>query len=401
MIKYSNLNFPENGHPMWLSINLQRVDQWSMIFQLQNRPHKAVEPLECDWLFLGDRFLSVKNSETQHLLANFISQTKNVVINDLVHAKENQHRWVQEGLPKWMPRRDYILVTNAQTSFESRSWLRIYHYDFLFNRTKAYYSGFPFGNAPWYHAGRENYRAPLVADNADQKSKVFISPCRLYLEQNRTTFRKQLFDLMAGYAEDGYRSGPGRVHNGAWDKSPAGLYLMSTTDDPLINFTELGWRFDPVKRQTKLRLESLLNWKGARWHGYSPIHNFYYEDSFISIYAETLEHGQTVVITEKTYEPLIKGHFVLPFGTTGLVSAVKSLGFELPDFINYTYDVIEDDAARFECFAREVKRLMRISTHRWRALWRAHLDLIQYNQRLFFIRDYHRLEITLESGNRT
>jgi hypothetical protein len=396
MIRYSNLNFPENGHPMWLSINLQRVDQWSMIFQLQDLAHEAVEHPECDWLCLGDRFLALENAETQQLLASAISRAKHVVINDLVHNFDNQHYWLEEGLPTWMPHRDYILVTNSRTRFEPKPWLRIYHYDFLFNRTKAYYSGFPFMNAPWYYAGHENYRAPSVRDNADQKSKIFLAPCRLYLDQDRTLFRKRLFDLMSHYPDDGHRSGPGRVRNGAWDKSPTGLYLASTTDDPLINYKKLGWRFDPIMNKATIKKRSLAKWKGSRWGGYNPIHNDYYDDTFISIYGETIEHGDVVVITEKTYEPLIKGHFILPFGAKGLVAAVTALGFEQPRFIDYSYDLIDNDPDRFECYAEEVKRLLRIPMHRWRVLWREHLDLLRFNQRLFHMRDYDRLEIPWE-----
>lgn len=397
MIKYSNLNFPEDGHPMWLSINLQRVDQWSMIFQLQNLEHRAVEYPECDWLCLGDRFLSLENAETQELLAGAVREAELVVINDLVHNFENQHKWVTEGLPGWLPQREYILVTNSRTRLESKPWLHIHYYDFLFNRTKAYYSGFPFINSPWYYAGRENYIAPPVRDNADQKAKVFISPCRLYLDQDRTSFRKRLFDLISRYSDDGYRSGPGRVRNGAWDKSPTGLYLASTTDDPFINYKKLGWRYDPIKNKTTLKARALTRWKGSRWGGYNPIHNDYYDHTFISVYGETIEHGHVVVITEKTYEPLIKGHFILPFGVKGLVAAIKAMGFKLPRFIDYSYDLCDNDTDRFEFYAEEVKRLMHIPVHRWRVLWRENLDLLRYNQKLFFIREYDRLELSWES----
>jgi hypothetical protein len=391
MINYSNLNFPENSHPMWLSINLQRIDQWSMIFQLQGLPHQAVELGEADWLFLGDRFLALDNAETQQRLAAGIRNAKYVVINDLVHNYEGQLDWINEGLPQWMPRREYFLVTNSRARIEPEPWLRIHRYDFLFNRTKAYYTGFPFTGDPWYFAGHQNYSAPCVKRDAGHKSKVFISPCRLYLDQNRTLFRKKLFDLMARYSQDGYRSGPGRVKNGAWDKSDTGLYLASSTDDPFVNYRRLGWGYDPIKNKIRLKKKALSKWRGSRWGGYNPVHSRYYDDTFISIYAETLEHGSNVVITEKTYEPLLRGHFVLPFGSRGLVAAVKEIGFLLPDFIDYEYDSLADDSERYLCFSEEVKRLMHFPYQRWRTLWRQHTDLLRHNQRVFHARDYERL----------
>ncbi len=394
MIKYSNLNFPENGDPVWLSINLQRIDQWSTVFQLQGLKHVAVEPQEADWLFLGDRFLDLDNATTRQLLCERIQLVEHVVIHDLVHNYEHQHKWIEEGLPTWMPSRNYFLVTNSQVRFEPPEWLCVHYYDFLFNRTKAYYSGFPFHGSQWYFAGHHNYLAPCVKDSADHKSKVFLSPCRLYTDQNRTQYRKRLFKLMGRYGEDGYRSGPGRVKNGAWDKSPTGLYLASSADDPLINFRRLGWSYDPIKGRVKLKKKALKKWRGARWGGFNPIHNAFYEDTFVSIYGETIEYSSNVVITEKTYEPLIKGHFVLPFGSSGLVEAIRRRGFQLPEFIDYDYDLEQNDDERFALFTTEVKRIMRFPIHRWRTLWKEHIDLLRYNQRLFHVRDYDQLNLS-------
>lgn len=401
MINYSNLNFPENGDPIWLSINLQRVDQWSMIFQLQNLKHVTVEPNECDWLCLGSRFLSVDNVETQKILGGLLEKAPFVVINDLVHAEENQHIWITKGLPDWMPRRKYLLVTNSQTKFNNPDWLEVHYYDFLFNRTKAFYTGFPFENSPWYYAGWENYQAPLVRNDGENKQKIFLSPCRLYEDQNRTVFRRQLFNLMVKYKEDGFRSGPGRVKNGAIDKTPTGAYLESMTDDPLVNYRKLGWHYNPQKKSLNIDLGPLSKWAGSRWGGYNPIHLHYFKNSFISIYAETIETGEMVVITEKTYDPLIKGHFILPFGCAGLVSSIKEVGFRLPEFIRYDYDSISDDAVRFEHYAKEVRRIMRFPKQRWCALLDENLALLRYNQRLFHCRDYYKLQLPFGQSEST
>ena len=290
MIRYCVINFPEDGRPMWLQMEHQYLDQWSMIFQLQNLAHQRVELHRCDeWLFLGDKFLRLENPVTRRMVRAAICKAKYVVINDLVHAVEGQHEWLQKGLPAWMPRRDFLFVTNSQTKLKSTLRTRIHHYDFLFNRTKAYYAGFPFVGSPWYFAGRENYRAPAVTDNA-RRRKIFISPCRLYLDQQRTLFRKQLFDLVARFRARGYRSGPGRVPNRQLNKSSTGLYLASTADDPLINFKKLGWKYSPTTNKADVNVRALHRWKGSEWYGYNPIHNYYYDDTFISIYGETIEY---------------------------------------------------------------------------------------------------------------
>ena len=106
-----------------------------------------------------------------------------------------------------MPAREYDLV-KLKLDSPAPSNVRVHQYDFLFNRTKAYYSGFPFTGSTWYDAGREAYRAPVVEDNVIDKKKVFISPCRLYLDQGRTFYRKKLLDVTAQFSDRGYHSGP-------------------------------------------------------------------------------------------------------------------------------------------------------------------------------------------------
>jgi UDPglucose 6-dehydrogenase len=394
LLTYCSLNFPEDGKPAWLNVDRQRVNQWPMIAELQGLRHRLVTLGACnEWLFLGDRFLYLQNEDSQAILATAIRKASRVVINDLAHAMEGQHGWLTTGVPAWMPARDYDLVTNSQTRLSAPSNVRVHQYDFLFNRTKAYYSGFPFTGSTWYDAGRENYRAPVVKDNAVDKKKIFISPCRLYLDQNRTFYRKKLFDLTAQFRDRGYRSGPGRIRNGMLDKSGTGSYLLSTTDDPLINFQKVGWCFDPETKHADIDVNRLHAWRGAEWHGYSPVHNHYYDNTFVSVYAETIEHGGFVVVTEKTYEPLIKGHFILPFSNHGFLAAVRNLGFLLPDFIDYSYDDIEDNDVRFERYAAEVSRILTQPLPTWRRHWRSHLKLLQYNQRLFYRREYDPLDI--------
>ena len=64
---------------------------------------------------------------------------------------------------------------------------------------------------------------------------------------------------------------------------------------------------------------------------FHPVHNLYYQSTYVSAYIETLTNvnpanGQVVrALTEKTYNPLIKGHFILPFGYHGLIDDLDEL----------------------------------------------------------------------------
>ena len=85
---------------------------------------------------------------------------------------------------------------------------------------------------------------------------------------------------------------------------------------------------------------------GIHAWGFSPPHNDYYDSSVISIYIETLTYNEehaSKCITEKTFTPMCKGHFVLPFGTPGTIDHLKKeYGFEFPHWLNYDYDNLPD-----------------------------------------------------------
>jgi len=89
-----------------------------------------------------------------------------------------------------------------------------------------------------------------------------------------------------------------------------------------------------------------FNILGIHAWGFSPPHNDYYDSSTLSIYTETLiynEEHASKCITEKTFTPMCKGHFVLPFGPPGTIDHLKlEYGFEFPHWIDYEYDNLPD-----------------------------------------------------------
>jgi len=119
-----------------------------------------------------------------------------------------------------------------------------------------------------------------------------------------------------------------------------------------------------------------------------PVHSDLYDRSYISIFIETTVTSGQKLITEKTYDPLIKGHFILPFGYSGIIQDLKSMGFIFPNWIDYSYDAIEDTNTRFHVFRKEIKRLLdlpkpSIDNHHIRDI-----DMLKHNQKLFFTKPY-------------
>jgi hypothetical protein len=181
-------------------------------------------------------------------------------------------------------------------------------------------------------------------------------------------YRTRLVKLLENYKQSGY------LGNG--DHHETALYAHS--DFPNYNLEQLEKeKTIPVKRS---------------W-GYRPPHNEYYKNTFISIYGETIEFGSTTAVTEKTWDPLIKGHFILPFSNAGFIEYLCSIGIQFPDFIDYRYDTIDNDEKRFLVYSDEVKRLLAVDLDTWRAHWDNNLHILHANKRYFYDRDYHRIDL--------
>ena len=119
--------------------------------------------------------------------------------------------------------------------------------------------------------------------------------------------------------------------------------------------------------------------------------NHYYNSSYISIYIETITTGvYTKTITEKTWDPLIKGHFILPYGYSGLVKDIQSYGFIIPEWIDYSYDQELDDHRRWEKYEQSVKRILK-KFPEVDELYQKDKTILEHNRNLFFTRPYDTL----------
>jgi hypothetical protein len=326
---------------MWLDINstdYQLCDQGPVDFHIS-----------C-FLDGSTTVLPKPNTAQQHLVLDIWHNTSNQI--QTIRDKINQEIWITNA---WDPTND-----NEHIIFN----------DFLFNRTKAYYSQFAFSPETqlWYHHHSTAYNVPRLV-GADHKQRIFVCPAKTY--GGKRKFRKLLVEHLVPARSLGYM--------GNYDDQPD-LFLYSHLEFPYPDFG-----IDQLRQQT--RPMSYNFW------GYSPPHSAYYTDSFISVYCETVESGSTITITEKTWDPLIKGHFVLPFGTAGLIQRLQDLGIRLPDFIDYSYDQEPVDQLRWNKYKQELDRLLNMSLVDWQQHWTDNLGLLLYNQRYFQQRDYDRVNL--------
>jgi len=115
-----------------------------------------------------------------------------------------------------------------------------------------------------------------------------------------------------------------------------------------------------------------------------PPHNRYYQDSIASIYVETLTYERNMrSITEKTWDPLIKGHFIIPYAYQGMIQDLRDYGVKLPTWIDYSYDTA-DDTHRFEQYLQSVKQFLATDIQTLKKLYYQDQDILLHNRQLWF-----------------
>lgn len=303
----------------------------NMMLDLHDISHNADITL---WDASSDKFVS--------------ADTKLNLCVDIQHATSNKIQgWHSSS---WLDQDCYVVVECEDLGLNHPHLL---FYDFMWNRSKAYYTQRPWNYRPWYLYHTDNFLLQTISQ-AEEKTRLFLCP-----NKPSTQFRSQLNDRLAKLDKIGY----------------ANCVLESNFVSPEAQ------RVADITETNRLP------------RGYSPVHNAYYRETFFSVYIETIDSGTTQLITEKTLDPLIKGHFILPFGAPGFVEYVKSQGWKLPNFINYSYDSIQDDQMRFRAFEQELNRLCSIDLDVWCQLWVDNIDIVKYNRNQLYSRPYHRLEI--------
>jgi len=280
---------------------------------------------------------------------------------DIFYSHENL---VKSTIEKINENNLYYIINQYDPNYQHE---RVFYNDFLFNRTKAYYTNFNFSQNTIKWAWYKNSYVLTDNLNPENKNKIFLSPS---FSLRKIKYRPQIGQLLKPY------------HNI--------LGYVSFKNGQNVNFLIPHKIFPKCKDINALESIQFRNYPAF---SYSPPHILYYENTFISIFGEICEHGTGYTPSEKTYEPLIKGHFILPFSNRGYILYLKNIGFKFPNFIDYSYDHIKNNNQRFEIYKKEIERLLNISIDDWRQLWNDNLHIIKYNQDLFYSKPYDTIDL--------
>jgi hypothetical protein len=240
-------------------------------------------------------------------------------------------------------------------------------YDFLWNRQKIYFTDYNRIDLKdrTYTIGTDikNFELGRIEKITDKKTnsiRKFICPNRVYkaFDHIRLEYRRKLREFLTPYEDQGHLS------------DPVSGKILDAENTFANQFLDQGG-----------------------WH---PVANHYYQGTYFSIYCETITGNvhkdlNYKSLTEKTYDPLIKGHFILPFGYQGMIDHIKSYGFKLPDWIDYSYDRIEDTDDRFDAFLESAKKLLSLEIPELHKFYENDRHMLIHNRQMFWDRPYDSL----------
>lgn len=234
------------------------------------------------------------------------------------------------------------------------------YFDMMWERHRLYfneYKKYDLKHKVWtYESTGKMYRLKPIGLNTKKPIKHFLAPMRLYNNAN-CNIRHILADLLKKHIDKGYLS-----------DLAGGEYLH-----PQENNATIHSHFTSEE----------MTYAGGTWY---PVHNSYYQTSIASIYGETLTVGSDVTgLTEKTLDPLIKGHFIIPFGYSGFVQdLINEYNIQLPDWIDYSYDSVINDERRRLYYIKEVKRFLKQNLERLVYYYNRDKHMLEHNRSLFF-----------------
>lgn len=334
-------------------------------------------------------------SDKIHLVVDFLGEKiRDVIILVIVHTHKveysNLNAYIQKIVDEWNPYTSNVLValTIAQkNNHPNKIW-----YDFLWNRAKLYYT---------------NYDSTLLGPEtkrlwtSESTSEMF----RLSPIEKRQFFPVAPFKQILAPIKS--------VNPRNYDEVIVPIdYRLEYRKKLLLHLDDSFAYYSDWESKPRKLLESqepfLKDNNGIKFSGWFPIANDYYNITFVSVYVETLVgalrefgpprgcletvHSQSTGITEKTFDPIIKGHFILPFGYSGMVKDIQEIyGFKLPKWIDYSYDEETSIDLRYNLFIKEMYRLSKIPIDDYLKLFEEDKRILEYNRQIFYSRPYDNL----------
>ena len=324
-------------------------DKWELVYNLEE-----AEVIPC--------IAYTDNEEFINLLDNTVREDQILIVMNLFHNDNYMTSdWFRSSV--WdkirnLRCRTLIIHNNNYDTLDPK----YIFYDILFNRQKYYMFGmeedfYPNTKLWTYNAKREYYTFGPIDKRLTKDSKKILCLNRLAWPKKwrfgkRIIARTQLAKVLAD-EQDIYLSDP-NVNNFFYPNQ----YEEGTID---------------------------VLYSGGTWY---PAADFYYNSSYVSAYIESVTSadgsGNIFCATEKTYDPLVKGNFILPFSSPNFIEGLKNwYGFRFPQWIDYSYDEVTDFNKRLLLYSESVKKICQMDLETLHQHYINDKDILDHNRNRF------------------
>jgi hypothetical protein len=348
-------------------IPAQFGENHSLFIELNSKFNIVSNPEEADLIFLTG------NRPDLNELKNIVKPHHILIILEIYHIDNFMSLdWYRQDLKSYFSilTKKIIIV---HTDLNIKDNCNLIYFDHMFDRQKLYcteyVNGINLRGRVWTYSCNENiYKLHPINKVSFKK---FLAPMRIYSPSEilSETPLEQQIDFLK-FPRMSYRL---RIKK-----------HLSKNNDSFISPNDPNASFLP-NAVNNLVLKNVCS--DGFWF---PISYVYYDNSLINVYTETLVSNRNNVrmITEKTFDPLIQGNFILPFGYSGLIKDILSYGFKLPNWIDYSYDSILDNEERFSAYLESLNKLSDCSLEQLYNQTITDMKIIEHNRSVFYTRPY-------------
>jgi hypothetical protein len=351
-------------------------------------PHSLLFDMSSDWDILIDSnaadaivIVDSRHPDDYIQLTSVYRPYQVIIVLNLFHMDDHYAEYTFRHVKDYYKEiTSKIVIAHANSVLINNP--KFVFFDQWFNQEKLYCTEYNTGvrldSRLWtYYCNKEIYDLHPIKKTPLKK---FLAPMRVYepsdlsstnYTNRRMKLRSQIRNLLESFGEVSYISNPGRGN---------ALLPASSTPDVTASVDAVG---------------------GGSWY---PVSYNYYNSSIVSVYTETITSSNNAVggVTEKTFDPLIRGNFILPFAQPGLINELISrYGFKFPTWIDYSYDNIIDDDQRFNAYTESILKLNQYSLDQLFDMALDDISILEYNRSIFFTRPYDNLYALIKNCIKT
>ena len=240
---------------------------------------------------------------------------------------------------------------------------------------------------PWYMYDRTNSTRPYIPG---KRSKTFFA-----LNRRMHEHRCLMITLMnkENLLDKFYMSFPSH-HVGTNE-----TFFEKTSNGYSELLNQYGLTIDDIKKvESKLPLTlDIQDWNPYPLPITSGKLNRFYENSLVSVVAETYFYSNVIHLTEKTFKPIINHHPFIMVSAPHTLKVIKSFGFKTFDsIIDENYDAIENHHDRFNAIVDIIKDMSSWSLKKIAKTTHKIKEIVDYNYDLIHSRPHNELNSFVE-----